>query len=131
MLSLANAAEEITFTAAITPYLPLLGVAVGAILLGLFNSYNRRKGNIETRAPDVNQIWQQQQEQATQLDLERKMRRKLEDYVYSFRAMFINYVKRVQKGGSTQLTASEQKFVDKEPTTVEMKVARKQNEGTV
>ena len=126
MQSLLQASvQDVTFTAAITPYLPFLGVIAGGLLLGVFGVYNRRKGNIETRAPDVNELWQQQTYQAAQLDLERKMRRKLEDWVYELRRVFIAYVRRVQSGGSAELTPHERKYHDTEPTTVEMKVVNK------
>lgn len=124
MLSLANAGETFDVTGFITPYLPLLGIIAGAVLMGIFGVYNRAKGNVETRAPDVNEIWVQQKMQSEALDNERKMRRKLEDWLYGFRRMFILYVQRVQSGGNTDLTANERKYYDTEPTTVEMKVVK-------
>lgn len=120
---------ESSFTVAITPYLPVLGIIAGGILVGAFGIYNRRKGNVETRAPDVNEIWQQQVVQGRELDLERKLRRKLEDWLYEFRKMFIAYVLRVQSGGSTNLTSHEAKFKDTEPVTMEMKILKKEKEN--
>jgi hypothetical protein len=109
-----------SITQVITPYLPLLGIIIGGVIVGGFGLWNRRKGNIETRAPDVNEIWQQQIYQSHELDAERKIRRRLENYVYELLRVFRAYVRRVQRGGSTELTNHERMFHDTDPPTSEI-----------
>jgi hypothetical protein len=113
--------NDITVT--ITPYLPLVGTVAAGLLVGAFAIYNRRKGNIETRAPDVNEIWMQQAREAAALDFERRARRRLENYVDDLLRAFRGYVRRVQRGGSTDLTTTEQKFHDEHPPTTEISTA--------
>lgn len=109
---LTAASSESTFTEAITPYLPLLGTILGGILIGVFAIWNRRRGAVETRAPDVNEIWQQQALQSKELDAERKQRRHLEDVLRDLLYAFRSYISRVQGGGSVELTTREQKLLD-------------------
>jgi hypothetical protein len=103
----------------ITPYLPVVGILLGSILVGVFAVWNRRHGAVETRAPDVNEIWKQQAEQSAQLDLERKLRRKLEDYARDLLRTYRSYVWRVRGGGSIELTSHERRFFDIDPPTGE------------
>jgi hypothetical protein len=111
---------EITpFTELVTPYLPLIGTVVGAIVVGIFAMWNRRRGATENRAPDVNEIWQQQNSQSRELDLERWLRRALEDFVRDLRRAFHSYVRRVQGGGSTDLAPHEQKMFDADPPSMD------------
>lgn len=106
--------------AIVTPYLPLLGIILGGILVGVFNAHNRRKGNIETRAPDVNAIWTQQAYQSQELDKERKLRRRIENYAWELLDVFHGYVKRVMGGGSYELTHHEKLFFSSDPPTSEI-----------
>lgn len=106
----------------ITPYLPLLGIILGGLIVGIFGIHNRRKGNVETRAPDVNEIWQQQIYQNHELDLERRWRRRLENFAHELVKVFRGYVARVQSGGSTELTYHERMFHDTDPPTSETNV---------
>ena len=107
MLYLAQVDElQGSFTVFITPYLPLITVAVG-----VFGVYNRKRGAVETRAPDVNEIWVQQEAQSRLLDEERKGRRRLEAMLGQLWSAFVGYVNRVQSGGSMQLTTREMEIV--------------------
>jgi hypothetical protein len=110
---------NIGFTTVIAPYLPIAGLALAGILAGIFSTYNRKRGNVETRAPDVNEIWQQQAEQSRELDSERKARRRIEDYARELLRVFRGYVWRVRGGGSIDLTSAERKYFDNEPPTSE------------
>lgn len=104
--------ERLTFTEAITPYLPLIGIVVGGIVMGLFGAWNRKRGATETRAPDVNESWNRAEALDLALDNERKTRRLLQDLLYDVLAAFHSYTHRVQRGGSTDLTTREQKAHD-------------------
>lgn len=117
-----SAAEAVNLV--ITPYLPLIGIIVGGIILGIFNVWNRRRGAEETRAPDVNEIWQQQMIQSQELDTERKWRRRLENYSHELRRVFIGYVRRVLSGGSAELTHHEKVFYDSDPPTSEINIKK-------
>ena len=105
----------------VTPYLPLLGIIIGGIIVGIFAAHNRRKGNMEARSPDVNEIWIQQNLQSQELDKERKWRRRLENFSWELTRVFRNYVSRVQGGGSTDLTHHERLFHDTDPPSSEIK----------
>lgn len=100
-----------SFTAFITPYLPLIITIIGGLIVGGFGIWNRRHGNIETRAPDVNEIWQQQAAEAKELDLERRLRRRLEDLLRELVRVFWLYTGRVQGGGSKELNTQEHKAI--------------------
>lgn len=101
-----------TFTELITPYLPVIGVIFGGLIVGGFGLWNRKRGAVETRAPDVNELWQQQDSQNKALDFERKLRRFLEDSVRELLSVFKDYVDRVRKGGSTELNTKELKIYE-------------------
>jgi hypothetical protein len=120
MWTLGDAPISADITVLITPYLPVLGVIAGSILVGAFAVFNRKRGAVETRAPDVNEIWRQQAEQSAELDRERKARRRLEDFVRELQRAYRSYIWRVRGGGTTELTAQERKFFDTEPPTDEI-----------
>lgn len=103
-----------TLTEAITPYLPFFGVVAGAILVGAFAVWNRRRGAVETRAPDVNEMWAKQERDARTLDAERAHRRHLENLLDTVLGSFRAYVRRVRHGGSTDLTDRERSAHDAE-----------------
>lgn len=88
---------ELSFTEQLTPYLPLIGTILGGIVIGAFAMWNRRKGNVETKAPSVAEIW------ARADRLERRAR-----WAYRIQDAFREYVERVRGGGSTELTVIEQ-----------------------
>lgn len=106
------ASKAATFTEIVTPYIPVAVILLGAIAAGIFNSWNRRRGNLETRAPDVNEMWVRQVQQDHELDVERRLRRTLEDFGGMVRRAFRGYVMRVQSGGDNELTAYERKAFD-------------------
>ena len=122
LLSLAEVADTPvpTFSEIITPYMPLIVAAAGVILGGIFTAYNRRKGNVETRAPDVNELWHQQAFQAKELDKEYRWRRRLQNYVDELLRVFRAYVARVQSGGSVDLTHHEKLMLNSDPPTSEI-----------
>jgi len=101
------AAAEVSFTEQLTPFLPLVGTIAGGVVVGLFALYNKRRG----AAPDVKDIWQQQVADHKALDAERRMRRKLEDLAGQIWVVFVGYVRRVQSGGSIELTTREQEVI--------------------
>lgn len=109
-------------TQVVAPWLPFAGVIVGGILLGIFNTHNRRKGNVETRAPDVNEAWEEARTASHELDAERRLRRRLQNYSWELLYVFRMYVKRVRAGGSTDMTAHEQLFYDSDTPTDEVNV---------
>ena len=109
--------EGLSFTEAITPYLPLIGVLLGGLLIGIFGIWNRRRGAIETRAPDVNEIWQRSEQDHKELDIERSTRRHLEDCVYTLHSVFKSYVDRVRRGGSSELNTKELEIYTTNPSS--------------
>lgn len=112
-LLISNAAASAEGIAAfITPWLPLIGILASGLIIGIFGVHNRRQGNMETRAPDVNEAWAQQARDQVLLDAERRLRRKMEDHIGRLWSAFVGYVRRVQNGGSTELTTREQKVID-------------------
>lgn len=66
------------------------------MIVGAFAAWNRRKGNVETKAPSVAEIW------ARADRLERRAR-----WAYRIQDAFREYVSRVRAGGSTELDAAE------------------------
>lgn len=106
--SASNPAEPaITTLEALTPLFPFAGVVVGGLIVGAFQVWNRKRGAIETRAPDVTEIWVRQAADQAELDMERRFRRRVEDLFIQLRSAFQSYVMRVQGGGSTELTTKE------------------------
>lgn len=96
------------FTEALTPWLPLIGIIAGGIIVGAFGVHNRRRGAVEHRAPDVTQMW-------SETERARTLRQYFEDRFHEVRGAFRGYVRRVHTGGSIQLTEAEQKAHDLEP----------------
>lgn len=96
---------ELSLTEQLTPYLPLIGTIFGGIVVGAFAAWNRKKGNVETKAPSVAEIWARE---------ERLTRRNgwLSNAAWRIQSAFRRYVSRVQAGGPTELTATEQNLLD-------------------
>lgn len=90
-------ADELSFTEQLTPFLPLIGILLGGLIVGAFAAWNRRKGNVETKAPSVAEIWAR----ADRLEHRARWSYKIQD---AYRA----YVSRVRGGGSVDLTVGEQ-----------------------
>ena len=101
-----------TFTEQVTPWLPLIGTIFGAIVVGSFAAWNRKRGATENRTPDVNEIWVQQAADAKALDGERRHRRVLE--ALGRRVIEPGNVigADFQNGGDTALNAHEQDIYD-------------------
>lgn len=104
-LSLAKAAEGASFAEAFIPWIPAISGVAFIVVTGAFGIWNRRRGAVETRAPDVNEMW-------NETEKARRARRFFEDLFYDVRNAFVSYVTRVQNGGSTELTEKEQKALD-------------------
>ncbi len=102
----------LSFTETVTPYLPILGVIAGALIVGLFGVWNRKRGATEVRAPDVNESWLRADELDKALDQERRLRRLLQDLLHDVIVAFRTYTFRVQSGGPTELTEPERKAYD-------------------
>lgn len=96
---------ELTFTELIGPYLPVIGIILGGIIVGAFAVYNRAKGNVEAKAPTVAELWAREERVARRAGWLQNKAWKIQD---AFRA----YVRRVMAGGSTDLTAFEQSALD-------------------
>jgi len=123
-LELSRVVAEVSpVTGFITPFLPLIGTLFGAIVVGLFALWNRRRGNYETRAPDVNEIWQQQAKDSHDLDMERRWRRRLENFAHELLGVYRGLVRRVLAQGF-ELTKREQAFYDTDPPTAEIKTVK-------
>lgn len=111
-MQLTAPSTALSFTEAVTPWIPVMVILLGSVAAGIFGIWNRRRGNIENRAPDVNELWNRQAVQDKQLDLERMLRRSLEDFGGMLRRSFRGYVERVQAGGSSVLTEYERRAYD-------------------
>lgn len=111
-----------SFTELVTPWATPGLTLVGVLVIGAVTLHNRRKGATETRIPDVNEIWIQQAKDARALDLERRARRRLENYADELLRVFRAYVRRVIRGGSPELTKAEQKYHDDSPPTIEIDI---------
>ena len=96
----------------IAPIISASGAAVAALVVGVFAIYNRRRGAIETKAPDVNEIWAREERQNRELDAERRLRRRMETVVGDLWHAFTGYARRVQAGGTTELTPGERHAID-------------------
>lgn len=114
---LADVASTNAPAAWLTTLSPILVVAIGGIIAGLYAAHNRRKGATESRFPDVNEIWSQQAKQSIELDNERKFRRALEDYANNLLRAFRSYVRRALNGGDLRLSDEEKNLIDGNPPT--------------
>lgn len=99
---------SLSFTEALVPYLPILGTIVGGLVVGGFAVWNRRRGAVEHRAPDVTAMW-------SETERARRLHRYFEDLYFELRGAFRGYVRRVQAGGSLDLSEAEKKAHDADP----------------
>ncbi len=102
------APETLTFSEQITPFLPILCTVFGALVVGVFAVWNRKRGAIETKSPSVSEIWAREERIS-------KQNRWLFAYADRLKVAFRAYVERVQDGGSKDLTPFEQKALDTDP----------------
>lgn len=81
-----------------------MGIIAGGIVVGFFNSWNRRRGNEESKMPTVDQIWAREERTAVRLDA-------LHTAYARLRGTFSGYVYRVRNGGDPTPTAAEARFL--------------------
>lgn len=105
-------ADTPTVTEQLTPYLPVLGVLVGSILVGAFSVWNRRRGASETKAPTVNEIWLREERVS-------RYARRLERYGEFVSVAFKAYATRVRSGGDPTPTGIEQTALDEDMPSIE------------
>lgn len=110
------------------PFLPLLGVVAGGLVVGFFAIWNRKRGAVETKLPTIEQLWRQQVATDEKLDIETNLRRELENKVAEqghqivianrrgdalaaalegMRDSFKHYVARMHRGEDAALTRDE------------------------
>lgn len=75
-------------TEAIAPIITSVLAVVVAVLGGIMARRSQKLGNIQQRAPDVQQMWSQQ-------ETDRRMRRRAEDIWWNIRRAFQTYYRRV------------------------------------
>lgn len=89
---------------ALTPWIPVMGVVAGGIVVGFFGAWNRRRGNEESKMPTVDQIWAREERQGQQLTA-------LHTAYARLRGTFAAYVFRARNGGDTTPTETEIRFL--------------------
>ncbi len=82
-------------------------ILAGAIVTGIFGVINRRSDSKIKSAPTVQEIWARLDTVETKLDTERTARMSIEERFRTLRDIFLDYVNRVQTGGSSDLTHDE------------------------
>lgn len=94
-------AEDTGFLEQLVPFWPGIVTLIGFLVVGAFAVWNRRKGNTETRAPSVAEIWARE---------ERVTRRKnfLEHWAFRGQRHFRNHFDR---SGETP-TVGEREFLE-------------------
>lgn len=88
-------------TEQLTPYLPVLGIVLGIVGKGLFDMFQARRTGTDAKMPTVADIWTRMDNFERALNRERDARVTLLD-------VFRSYVRRVQTGGTSDLTPEEQ-----------------------
>lgn len=115
-----------TVLEALVPYWPGIATLIGFLIVGAFAAYNRRKGNVEAKAPSASELWQQQARQASELDIERRMRRWFEDAFWALVRAFTAYIDRVKSDGSRNLFAAEKRALEARPPDIDQNKEEKQ-----
>jgi hypothetical protein len=94
----------------------------GILAMGFFNRRNNRDTAIASREPTMAQVWdrldkveKKSERLEGALDTERTARQKAEDMLRSLRDIFIDYVDRVQGGGTSELTPEEREALKEQP----------------
>jgi hypothetical protein len=105
-------AETQSFAEAIGPYLPILGVLLGGIVVGGFAIYNRKRGAVETKMPSVAESWAESRVLRAERDAVDGKLSNLRQAFDALLALFRGYVQRVQRGGPPRLTSAEQAALD-------------------
>lgn len=90
---------------AIAPIFTGLFLLLTSLVAYITSRRNAKLGARESRAPDVQELWAQQES-------DRRLRHLIEDMYWRLRAAFMSYYRRVQAGGSTELNTREQAAVD-------------------
>lgn len=103
----------------ITPIVSAGAVILVAIIAAAAGFVNRKRGAVETRAPDANEIWARAEVRERALDYERTNRRHFEDLSFLLWRVFRAYVHRVRHGGTVELTTNEQQVHDTRPAKLE------------
>lgn len=103
---------ELTLTEQITPYLPILGTIVGALVVGAFALWNRKRGATESKTPTVSEIWAREERV-------HRYARRLERLVDLLHDAFRGYVIRVTDGGDPTPTPEERIALDAEPPSID------------
>jgi hypothetical protein len=95
---------------ALTPYLPILTLIVGIVGKGLFDMFQAKRTGTDAKMPTVAEIWDRMDGFEDALGKERNARLTLLE-------VFRSYVRRVQTGGTSDLTPQEQHALDQ--TTIQ------------
>ena len=93
---------------AIAPTVTGIFLVITGVIAFITSRRNAKTGAREQRAPDVQQMWAQQES-------DRHARRVAEDLWWNLRRAFQSYFRRVQAGGSHELTPKEQAAIDAKP----------------
>lgn len=96
-----------SFTEAISPYLPLLGVIIGGLIVGGFAVYNRRRGNVETKLPSIAEVWAENRLQGQELNTEREYRRFFEILTHRLGEALVSIASRFTLNGREQKALDE------------------------
>jgi hypothetical protein len=104
--------EVKSFAEAVGPFLPLIGVLAGGVIVGGFAVHNRRRGAVETKMPTVAEMWAEASKDRESRKLAEEKYSNLRQAFDALRALFRGYVERTQRGGSRALTRAEQAALD-------------------
>ena len=87
-------------------------VVIGGIITGIFAVWNQRGTARSRREPTIPEIWSRLERVEKSLETERHARVLVEDALRKVRAVFIDYVDRVQRGGDNALTTAERETLE-------------------
>lgn len=90
---------------ALTPYLPILTLVIGIVGKGVFDMFQAKRTGTDAKMPTVADIWDRMDRFEKALGQERSARLTLLE-------VFRSYVRRVQTGGTSDLTEQEQHALD-------------------
>ena len=98
-------------------YITAAIVLVGAIITGLVKIINTVTNAKFGKTPTVAEVWKRQDALELRLEDERRARIKMEDRFRTLRDVFLDYVERVQTGGSSDLTPEERTALEETKET--------------